>query len=389
MKFFWVSFVFFILAVLVSEKAIMFPFIILLYEWSLGTVMANKNKLLWLFGITFVLGISVAFYAFDRLAGLASAHYLENGFDNPFITLPLAIGSYLYLIVWPQTLTLYQTEIVGSIIIFWAKVIVTILFGILLVLSFRKNKFIFFCLSFFVASLLPMLLPIRIAWIVAERYAYMGLIGIFACFGYLFSKLYERENYRQAGTVIGVIILVLLSIRTIIRNRDWKNEDTLWIATVKASPNSPNAHNNMGDYYARYGRHDLAAEEFMKAIKLKQNYADAYHNYANSLQNLGRIDEAKVWYEKTLQINPNIWQTYAQLASIAAQKKEYGKAEELLLHALKLSPNNPDVYMNLAVLSTIVNDVDKAKQYYQLAIAINPNHPKGPEVLKRISGESK
>lgn len=384
MKYFWIAFALFCSAVLVSEKAIIFPFIILLYEYSLKTVRANKTKLFLLFGITFLLGLLVGMYALERLSGLARGHYLKNGFDNPFVTVPVAISSYMWTLIWPQVLSLYQTEIIPNLAVFWLKAVGLILYMAAIAISWKKNRFVFFGLVFFVVALLPMLLPIRIAWIMAERYAYLGLVGIFGVVGFYFSKLYDKKQYKQVALVVGIVILALLAVRTMVRNAEWKNEDVLWVATVKASPNSPNAHNNMGDVYSRYNRHDLAAQEFAKAIELKKDYGDAYHNLGNALQNQGKLAEAKEWYEKALIINPNIWQTYAQLASIAAQEKDYDKAEELLKKSLTLSPNNPDIFMNLAVVYLLKEDKDTARIMLKQGLILSPNHPKGPQLLKDL-----
>jgi hypothetical protein len=197
MKYFWISFTLFVLGVLTSEKAIIFPVLILLYEWSLGTIQVNKKKLFLLFGISTLLALTVAFYAFERISGLINGHYVDSGIDNPFVTVPTAISTYFQLLIWPGALSFYQTEILPSMWVFYIKILGTIVYFASIIISFRKNKFIFFCLSFFFVSLLPMLLPIRIAWITAERYAYMGSIGIFAVAGYFFSKLLSRKKYFQ------------------------------------------------------------------------------------------------------------------------------------------------------------------------------------------------
>jgi protein O-mannosyl-transferase len=43
-----------------------------------------------------------------------------------------------------------------------------------------------------------------------------------------------------------------------IRNSDWQNQDTLWIATGKTAPSDPKTHNNLGDLYGRHGDLDRA-----------------------------------------------------------------------------------------------------------------------------------
>jgi len=95
----------------------------------------------------------------------------------------------------------------------------------------------------------------------------------------------------------------------------------------------PNAHNNMGDVYSRWGDYENATVEFQKAIDLKPNYADAYHNLALTYQELEKDDEAIENYLKALEINPNLWQSYKNLASIYHNKGEEEKAQEYLNRA--------------------------------------------------------
>ena len=77
-------------------------------------------------------------------------------------------------------------------------------------------------------------------------------------------------------------IVVSLSIRTIVRNVDWKNEDNLWVATGKVAPSGAPIHNNLGDVYARHNDYPKAIEEFTRATQINPGYADAYHNLANT-----------------------------------------------------------------------------------------------------------
>jgi predicted O-linked N-acetylglucosamine transferase (SPINDLY family) len=143
------------------------------------------------------------------------------------------------------------------------------------------------------------------------------------------------ENCPQVMTGKGGLVMALLIVlitayatRTIIRNRDWRTHASVWRATVKVSPLSPKAHNNMGDVYSLEGNEEKAAAEFRRAIELKPDYADAYHNLALTYQRMGRLDEAVVNYEKAVLYNPRLWQSYQNLAVIYAQRGEAKKARE-------------------------------------------------------------
>jgi tetratricopeptide (TPR) repeat protein len=281
----------------------------------------------------------------------AQSYQSSGGMFNPFVQIPVAIGSYLKLIFWPAKLTLYQTEMSftrGQFIVF---LLTFLAFLGATIWGYLKNKTVFFWLAFFFITLLPTLTPLKISWIVAERYVYLGTLGIIVVVAVLFDKILKlNENAKMVGYFALVIIVASLSVRTIIRNRDWKSEDTLWIATAQVAPSGQQIHNNLGDVYARQGDFDRAVAEFKTAIEINPNYADAYHNLANTYQQMGQADAAVANYEKALSINPQLWQSYQNLAAIAFDRGDFQKALENIKKALEIDPQNPQLQNNLKVI---------------------------------------
>ncbi|HLC95205.1 MAG TPA: tetratricopeptide repeat protein, partial [Patescibacteria group bacterium] len=305
-RFYTATFILLIVSLLVSEKAIVFPFLIFLFDVATGRLSKNWKWYVLFFGVAGVFLMFIAKLFFERLYLLSSAYYLESGFDNPLFLIPVALSNYVFLLFWPYRLTLYHTEIAPTHFQFGIQAVATILYGILLVVTYRKNRSLFFFLTLFFISLIPFLTPFRITWIVAERYVYLGSIGIIASVSIGLSWLMRRyAEYRDVIIGIVAIIVMIFSIRSMIRNAHWKNEDVLWAATVVASPKSHNAHNNMGDVYVRQGNYEKAALEFSRAIEIKPDYADAYHNLANTYQHLRNQEQALIFYQKALEINPN------------------------------------------------------------------------------------
>ncbi|MDP2156359.1 MAG: tetratricopeptide repeat protein, partial [Nitrospirota bacterium] len=74
--------------------------------------------------------------------------------------------------------------------------------------------------------------------------------------------------------ITGTCFVVL----TVQRNHAWKDDYSLWSDTVKKSPDSDVAHNNLGDAYEQKGRLDDALREYESAISLNPMYMDAYEN---------------------------------------------------------------------------------------------------------------
>jgi len=258
------------------------------------------------------------------------------------------------------------------------------LFLAAIVYFFKKERRIFFWLSFFLIALSPTLTPLRISWWVAERYAYLAVLGIFVIAGFAILKIGQKFNNQELSWIIFALIILALSGRTIIRNMDWKNQDTLWLATAKTSPRSPKNHNNLGDYYFRHGEYQKAIEEFKTAIELMPNYGDAYHNLANVYRQIGDSEEAIANYQKALSLNPNLWQSHQNLAARYFESGEFELALQELEAAIKINPQNPALFINLGILYLQLDEKEKAKEALQQALQLDPQDQRAKEMLQTL-----
>ena len=348
--------------------------------WELSFGNFKKN---WWKTIPFlVLAISYAFITLsalpERETTLQSVHYQERGIDNPILLIPVAISSYFELTIFPKTLTLYHSELQFGQIGFIIRFLITLIFLAVIFFSFKKNKYVFFWSSFFLIALAPTLTPFRLNWVVAERYLYLPIVGLLALAGFGLDKL------KKIGFTLFIIILILLSSRTVIRNIDWKNEDNLWIATGKTSPSSPHTHNNLGDVYGRRGDKQAALREFEKAIELKPNYGDAYHNLANTQRELNQFDKALENYQNALKFNPNLWQSHQNMAAIYFQAGQYEQALENIQKAIIINPKNLNLRLNLGVVYLGLGQKDKAKEIFSAILSVDPQNQVAKQGLLEI-----
>lgn len=387
-----------LLAILFSEKAVVLAGIFFLYELSFGSLSKNWKKLIPYSSLS-IASILLQFTKFGgRVTGLATYNYLEPGVDNPLIQIPIAISEYLKLIFWPKDLTLYHSEMSFTWEQYLIRLAVFLLFLAVIAGAFYKSyksyktyKFLFFWLSFFVVTLAPTLTPFRISWIVAERYVYLGSLGIFALIGLIFAKLSQNSKLQILVYVLFVLSVLFLSWRTVQRNMDWKNEDNLWIATAKTSPSSPNTHNNLGDVYARHGELKKAAEEFETAIEIKPNYADAYHNLANTQQQLAQQEDSDEYltlaianYQKAIELNPNLWQSYQHLGVIYFNQEQYEPAAEEFKKAIEINPTDLNLIYNLGIVYLKAEKKDLAREIFLSILKLDPNNPAVLNALKEL-----
>jgi len=375
--------VLFILSLLSSEKSIVFPLIILIFELAYGNIKIFKKTLV----VVTLFSVVAGFFYQNLIKTIINVflNYDKQSFITNLLTqIPIALTLYWQLLFWPDKLTLYHSEFYFTIINYIIRVIITGAIIGFIIYGYKKNRIIFFSLALFIISLIPFLTPFGFSWIVAERYVYLGSVGMFSVIGYGLWKIIKNKKTEGLGYLIFIIIILLLMVRTIFRNMDWKNEDTLWFATGKTSPSDPKTHNNLGDVYGRQGNLEKSAEEFKIAIKLNPKYADAYHNLGNTYKQMGRVQEAVGSYQSAIKYNPKLWQSYQNLAVIYFSQKKFVQAEQMILQAIKIDPENIGLKMNLGVVYLNLEKKELAKEQFEKVLQLDPTNKEAVEGLRLI-----
>jgi tetratricopeptide (TPR) repeat protein len=298
----WSWMAFMVATLFCNSKSVVFPLILFI---SCLCVKLNKRMVLWLvvfFSSAFAYSAYLLRLIPGRLNILSTVYYTNPKVANPLIQIPIAITSYIELLIWPDKLTFYHTEMTFVYQEFWARIVVFLILVIMAIWSFKNDKAIFFWMSWFFIALIPTLTPLGISWVVAERYIYFASVGFFVLLTMLLKKM------GKYGIFLFLILMVCFGTRTWFRNKDWRNEYTFWRATDKVSPSSSQNHNNLGDVYSRLKKWPLAEKEFRRAVEIKPRFADAWNNLGWVLLQEKKIEQAQEAFNIALKINPNIWQ---------------------------------------------------------------------------------
>jgi len=373
---YYFSNIFFLLALFSSNKAIVYPFFLFALELSNNSLKRNWRKLIIPFGAGLFWTLFSIGQIPERLQTLETQHYQKTHTVNPFFQIPVAISSYLILLFWPQKLTLYHSELNFTNLEFIGRVIILLIYLTAIGISFfkKQHRRYFFWLAFFGISLLPTLTPFGISWIVAERYVYLGAIGIIIAFSIFFNRFFKEKKILPLGVALLIIISLALGIRTIVRNNDWQNQDNLWIAAGKISLHSPQNHNNLGDMYARHNNYEESIRHFQLAIKLKPGYADAYHNMAITYKKMGNINAAIENYKKALEFNANLWQSCQDLAVIYYDQNNYEMSQKYAQMAIKIAPENGNLYANMAIIYNKIGKKEEARRIIEEGLRLDPQN---------------
>ncbi|MFH1198823.1 MAG: tetratricopeptide repeat protein [Candidatus Omnitrophota bacterium] len=287
-------------------------FLVSLFLFILYDLVFARWQRTWKYWFLFIALAGIRFlYIFGDVRGrIASLNQgsVGQGTSNLAFNAVYSFFSHLWLILWPMKLTLYHEPC--NISVGMLMVGGVLLVGLILLLPkiFKKSKAMFFAILLFALFLAPTYSPVMISWLVAERYVYFPSIAFSMLIAFLIDSFSVNKKISRFIYVFLAILIVFYSGRTIIRNADWSTHASIWRATVRVSPLSPKAHNNMGDVYSREGNLSAAAGEFSRATELRSDYWEAYHNLANTYQKMGMFAQADLNYRKAVELNPSFYQ---------------------------------------------------------------------------------
>jgi len=221
------------------------------------------------------------------------------------------------------------------------------------------------------------------------------------------------------------LILIMYSVKTIARNRVWKNDYTLFTTDVKVSSNSAKALNAAGgslvdaafkeknsvkkrkmlnqaikylnkavtihpkyknaylilgnaNYFLK--NYDRAITAYNKALNLSPNYNDAKKNLAITYRDAGKyygekkhdLKKALKYLEKALGLDENDYETIRLYGVANAMAGNKLKALNQFKKALKLKPGNAGANLNLGNAYFNIGDEENGKKYHDIARKIDP-----------------
>ncbi|HYJ86613.1 MAG TPA: hypothetical protein VEW46_11185 [Pyrinomonadaceae bacterium] len=275
----------------------------------------------------------------SRKARWGEIDYWGGSLLNNFLTVTRVHAWFLKQLVFPTPIAQYLGAFEPSQTIFdWSFAISLVVVAGVLVCGFlllNRDKLMAFAIFSYFVILLPVSQIIPHHELLADHYLYLPLMS----FGLFVALLVRRINRfsRVAGKVaygVAGVGIVILAVMTVMHNRTWKNERTLWAANYKAVPNSPRAAMNLGNTYQETDL-DKAAEYYKRALGLNPTpeiKRSLHDRLAVILMHQKRFDEAEFFISEVLSRAPsdffgNLWASQIHTAT----KKCVRAGEELAL----------------------------------------------------------
>ncbi len=258
--------IFFLLALGSKEMGITLPAVCLAYDFTqsftakgsragfgagmrqaVGEVI-RKNWKLYL-PLAVLAGIFFYSKIFLYYPSLKSSYYGGSAISN-FATVVRIICYYIKLVLFPVVLHAdysYNAFALSQSFLEWrvlgAGLVVVGLLGVTL-WSLARQGLVFFGGMWFFITLVPVSQIFPHHELMAEHYLYVPLAGVMIMVLPLLAYVLEKKQKAALGLII--LIAVLFGLRTIERNRDWRDGMTLWSGVVAAAPESARGHDNLG-----------------------------------------------------------------------------------------------------------------------------------------------
>lgn len=313
---------------------------------------------------------------------------------------------YLGLLFFPHPLSSdysYNTIVYRSFASWdtWLSVFVHLsLVGLSIYLFIKKHPLAFALLFYFANLVMVGNLFFDIGATMGERLIYHSSFGFAIAIAWLLVEGLKKlipQVKTQTTIMVGFafIITVLCGFKTIERNKEWKNDITLFTTDVNTVPNSVMCLGNAGARWVDLSdrpENSLHAKEYrLKAVGYLKHALQLHPKYVNGYLNLGlayfKLDEIakaeEIWTtaKKLYPSNPYLISYYELLAGYYMNRAakigkagKYAEAIQDMKKAVEYTPNNPEIWYNLGGASYMMKDFTNAKTYFEKCLALNPNH---------------
>ncbi len=362
---FLATLLFFMLGLLSKPMLVTLPFVLLLLDyWPLdrcrqGMPKNGNHARQW--GIqTWLLLEKIPFFALAAASSVATyVVQREWGAVSSLDMIPLklrianALVSYIAYIAkmfWPQRLAVFYPY--PADMAMWkvggAAMLVAII-SLWVIVSMKRRPYLLVGWLWYLGTLVPVIGLVQVgAQALADRYAYITLIGLFIMIAWGVSEFIARwpHRVRVSSISIGVILAVCI-ICSKIQVQYWFNGITLFKRAIQVTQNSFRMHDNLGLALVRQGQSDEAYPHFKEALRIKPDYAKSHHNVGTYYLFKGKLNEAITHYNAALQINPDFEKTHNNLGLALVRM---GKLEEAIMHfkeALRIRPGFVNANQNL------------------------------------------
>lgn len=314
------------------------------------------------------------------------------------------MGDYILLLIYPENL-LYDRSY-GQIKIVNFSDIKVILTLILLIFSgvfcfvkiLKKDLIAFGIFIFLLTMTLFSNIIFTIGVAMADRFLYFASLGFAFIVVILLVKITKTkldfEKYKSVSNFFSgnfklllftAPIILFYSFRTMERNKDWKDNLTLFSKDVVKMPNNSRAHSfyanelirtvafNETDSILKTKYYLESIKEFKRSIAIYPKQSpEVFEGIGTAYLKINKFDSAEYYYKKGIKLDHTL---IKNLGDLYFAKGDYNKAIYYYLKQVKISPENYLTWLNLGLSYGTLQKYDLALENFLKADQLQPNDP--------------
>lgn len=186
------------------------------------------------------------------------------------------------------------------------------------------------------------------------------------------------------------LLILIHSMKTISRNSDWRNEESIFLSGIKVNTRNAKLYNNVGHALESQKKFDQALVLFMEAAKVQPDDIGAHINIGRAFNSLDRYDEAETAYRTArrllpkphagqklvTRIAPNSLSLFLNLGNLVARNRSrLEEADGLYRQAIAMRSDYVQAYINRGDVLLKMNRTEEALAVYQSALSHDPMNP--------------
>ena len=370
-----------------KPMVITLPFVLLLLDyWPLErvrTTVAETSKKPWSQLIIeklplFALSAASAFITMHaQQSGGAVRSTTEFSFGVRVANAINAYATYLWNMVWPTRLApLYPHpgDSLGTGRVVVAAVVLVIISAF--VWKFRSRRYLPVGWFFFLGTLVPVIGLVQVGEAaMADRYAYIPLLGIFVMIAFGVADLAAEKNWGLIPAIPAAAALVALSFATYQQIGYWQSNQELWSHTLAVTTNNFVAEDNLGGALILEGKEEQAHIHFEAAALINPKDPMSHSNLGTYDMQHGQMSDAIQQYQTALDLtsDPGLSaQTYANLGAAYRAIGDSRAAQDNYNHALRLNSNLFNAWLGLGLIAQKQGNLREAISDLSRSIELQP-----------------
>ncbi len=386
----------FFLALLSKESALTFLVVVPFAVWMFTE--ATRARQVAVAGA--LVGSTVAYFALrtsllglpqvGRILALDNVLYDATAADR-FATAVSLLGRYLRLLVVPHPLvadySYAQIPLLGlGDPRFWASLLALAVLGVVAVATISRSRWLSFGIAyFFLTAAIVSNVFFLIGTAFAERVMYAPSLGVCVVAAAAWARLLGETDGREPTDLrsffsvrtvawLPIAVLTVLFIgKSVLRNRDWHDNFSLFSADVQRSTNSARLHYLLGQLLSQRGQVDAGMPELETATRLYPRFGDAYNAIGRIQLDRDDVTSAEASFGKAIELdgrNPIYRNNYG---SVFMRKGQLAEAKEQFEAALRGYECYADAYYNLGAVHGTQGQMSRgepmvARSHFQEAI---------------------